>query len=61
LKLVEAILNQPNIKNISPLFFSNENEKPLMEIINNWLYNILCIKLGVYEDMVSMEGEEEEM
>jgi hypothetical protein len=57
LKLIDAILNQSNIKNISPVFFSNQNEKPLMEIINNWLYNVLCIKHGVY-DSNNMEIEE---
>lgn len=49
LKLTEFLLSQPLVKLMAPLFFSNINEQPLMEIIESWFVSILCIKNGVYE------------
>lgn len=48
LKLVDRILNQEVIKVVNPIFFSNVNEQPLMNIIDSWFYHILCIKQGLY-------------
>lgn len=58
LKLVDRILNQEVIKVVNPIFFSNVNEQPLMRIIDNWLYHVLCIKQGLYEQDLEDEGEE---
>lgn len=60
LKVAEFLLNQPLVKLMAPLFFSNINEQPLMEIIENWFVSILCIKNGVYEQGEEMEEEGEE-
>ena len=61
LKLTDFLLNQPLVKIIAPLFFSNLNEQPLMEIVGTWFHSVLCIKNGVYEcEEEEMDEESEE-
>lgn len=60
LRVVEAVLNQQNVRVITPDFFSNQNEEPLMAIIHVWLHAVLCIKNGIYDSDAAMEEEEEE-
>lgn len=50
LKLMDSIQSQEVVKVVNPLFFSNVNEIPLMQIVNAWFYQILCIKQGLYGD-----------
>lgn len=52
-KLIDVILNQEVVKLVNPTFFGNENEAPLMSIINGWLYHVLCIKQGLYGEEFS--------
>jgi hypothetical protein len=60
LRLVEAVLLQENIRVMSPEFFSNQNEEPLMAIICVWLHAVLCIKNGIYHSDALEGGEAEE-
>lgn len=55
LALVDQILSHPTVRLVSPLFFSNANEVPLLEIVDNWFFNVLCIKRGVYDEPMDLE------
>lgn len=43
----------------NPLFFSNVNELPLIRIVDGWLYHVICVKQGLYDEESRDEGEGE--
>ena len=67
LMLMDQIVGNALVQDISPVFFSSMNEQPLMHIINGLFHQVLCLKQGVYEELkmfkqesTNIEIEEEE-
>ena len=55
IKLVDRIVNHEVIKLVGPAFFSNNNEVPLMAVVNGWFYHVLGIKQGLYGEEFEAE------